>query len=348
MSQGRQMLCTTVFYHADGDDHEDVHEEPLNGEASVLTATQGAAESESLEQPVPWDDAAQDGGEAAPDDVGEVDEFVIDDVSSKTPLMSLQGYWEEITDGITILVDGDEVDFHDGKGRLQLSETSESLVLEKATLIGGLPDLAVWRGADGETMVWIRAPHIAKDPEFESHFNRFKTCRLLLRGQLSKAIEEENWKRVSAMEAAWDSTWGMTKDLSLKTEMRLASGRFLVPGVCVKHKHLHFRAVVLGCEAFVRAPVAKMLTERERSVSGRRASYRSKAVYCCLMDERDTPSGGVTWIVESDIVPCTDFYPLKNRFADSLLTAKDNIKGYLPGAMLQAALKRQSLGMPLY
>lgn len=261
-------------------------------------------------------------------------------------LMSLQGYWEEVTTGVSICVKGNKVDFHDAQPHRELQATADGVCLKDVKLIGGLPDFAIWRRSDGMEMVWVRAPHIAEDPDFPVRFHRFKLCRLVLRSQLVKVVLEEKWEGAAAMMDAWRSTWGGPKDMTPEQELRLAAGRYLVPGVCVRHKIINFRAVVIGCEPFVRAPVAKRLSDRERGITGPTLSYRHQPIYCCLIDDRDAPGGGVAYVPESDLEFTTDFFPLESRFADSLLERHDCIKGYLPATILKQALKRQGFGMP--
>lgn len=260
--------------------------------------------------------------------------------------MGLQGYWEEVTTGMTILVEGYEVDFHDGRGRRQLEERAKGVTLKRLTLEGGLPDLAYWRHEKGMSMVWSRAPHVAADPGFQARFHRYKMSRVVLRSQLIKAVDEEDWEAAAAIQATWESTWGGTKDTTPEEELRLSRGRFLVPGACVRHKIFNYRAVILGCEPFVRAPVARIWSERERSSAGGADFYRFSPVYCCLIDDRDAPGGGVTYVPEAELEFCPAFYPLQSRFAEALFEAKDGIRGYMPTMALKQALQLQGDGLP--
>merc|ERR1712203_147282 len=122
-------------------------------------------------------------------------------------------------------------------------------------------------------------------------------------------------------------------------------GRFLVPGVCVRHKIFNFRAVVLGCEPWIRAPLLQLGSISKRSSIDSPLS-RLQPTYCCLVDERDAPGGGVTYAVERDLHIASDVYPLQSRFVEQMLRKHGCIRGYLPGSMLRVARKRQSRGLP--
>jgi len=264
----------------------------------------------------------------------------------QTELAALQGYWEEIQSGLTIKVEDGGVDFHDGEGVRELSEDPDGLRLKGAVLAGGLPDLAVWRLADGtEAMVWARAPHVEDDPTYAATFYRFKLHRSILRTKLVQALAAEDYRAAAGMQEAWQSTWGAGEQAAPQQELRLARGRFFVPGVCVRHKVFDFRAVVLGCEPWIRAPVLKMMSEDER-VSPNLPCYRLQPVYCCLVDDRDVPGGGCTFALEDDLEIAPDVYPLQSSFAQHFLEAQDSIQGYLPGVRLKAAMKLQSVGLP--
>jgi len=271
-------------------------------------------------------------------------------------LAILQGYWEELHTGMTVKVANDEVDFHDGQGMCKFTEGAEGLSLKGAVLAGGLPDLAVWQKGDRtEFMVWARAPHIENDPTYAATFYKFKLHRTILRTKLVNALAAEDYKTASGIQETWQSTWGAGEDVTPQKELRLARGRFLVPGVCVRHKIFKFRAAVLGCEAWIRAPALKMLSEL-RSASPRTKSaqtalsdtklHRLQPVYWCLIDERDAPNSGCSLALEKDLEVAPDVYPLQSSWTKDYFEAHESIQGYLPGLKLKRAMKLQSVGLP--
>jgi len=230
-------------------------------------------------------------------------------------LAALQGYWEEIQSGLTIKVEDGGVDFHDGEGVRELSEDPDGLRLKGAVLAGGLPDLAVWRLADGtEAMVWARAPHVEDDPTYAATFYRFKLHRSILRTKLVQALAAEDYRAAAGMQEAWQSTWGAGEQAAPQQELRLARGRFFVPGVCVRHKVFDFRAVVLGCEPWIRAPVLKMMSEDER-VSPNLPCYRLQPVYCswsttAMCQAEDAPlHSRMTWRSPPTSILCRALLP---------------------------------------
>eukprot|EP00443_Scrippsiella_acuminata_P071486 CAMPEP_0115390374 /NCGR_PEP_ID=MMETSP0271-20121206/10169_1 /TAXON_ID=71861 /ORGANISM="Scrippsiella trochoidea, Strain CCMP3099" /LENGTH=436 /DNA_ID=CAMNT_0002813915 /DNA_START=88 /DNA_END=1398 /DNA_ORIENTATION=- len=264
---------------------------------------------------------------------------------ARTELMALQGYWEEIKSGLTVRVVNDEVDFHDGKGMRKFTEAPDGLWMKQVRLVGGLPDLALWRRADGMEMVWARAPHIEDDPTFHATFYQYKLRRTLLRAKLVRALRKEDYRAAAKIQKAWQSAWGAGEDVTPQQELRLARGRFLVPGACVRHSVFNFRAVILGCEPWIRAPLLKMNSTGKRA-SSNSPQDRLQPVYCCLVDERDAPGGGVTYALEDDLYIASDVYPLQGRFVERMLREHECIQGYLPGSTLGVSRKRQSRGLP--
>jgi len=70
-------------------------------------------------------------------------------------------------------------------------------------------------------------------------------------------------------------------------------------------------------------------------------------LYHCLLDERDVPEGGATFVSECDLEPCEDAFPVQSRFASHFLEERAEIRGYVPGEVLKQAIRRQRAGMPL-
>jgi len=265
---------------------------------------------------------------------------------ARMELETLQGYWEELHTGMTIKVTNGEVDFHDGQDMRKFTEGAEGLSLKGAVLAGGLPDLAVWDKGDATGfMVWARAPHVEDDPTYAATFYKCKLHRTILRTKLLNALAAEDYKAAASIQEVWQSTWGAGENATPQKELRLAGGRFLVPGVCVRHKVFKFRAVVLGCEAWIRAPVLKMLTEA-KSASLDTTLHRLQPVYWCLVDKRDAPGSGLSVALEKDLEIAPDIYPLQSPFVKDFLEAQDSIQGYLPGVRLKRAMKTQSVGLP--
>lgn len=265
----------------------------------------------------------------------------------KQQLMGVQGYWEELDTGMTVEVTGDMVDFNDGNGPSQLELDPEGLSLRGRRLAGGFPELAVWQQRDsGKAMVWARAPHIDADPVYPFRFFGYKASRTILRSSLVKAVKAECYDEAANLMKAWRSTWGLPEKATTEQELRLAPGRYFVPGVCVRHAKYGFRAVVLGCEPFIRAPVARVMSAEQRKAKSGLPDYRLQSICICLVDDRDSPRGGISYILEEDLVTADDVYPIQSKYSEALLEPEDCLRGYIPGAVLRAAMKRQSFGLP--
>jgi len=262
-------------------------------------------------------------------------------------LQALQGHWEDLTMGFIVDIDGDEANFNDGTGIWKAELGSDGLVLRGAHFLGGLPDLASWRLPNDRDMVWERLdPEIVNETQLHKHFLNYKLARTMLRRRISVAIAEKDFEVAYALEECWEDGWGFHNETTTpEQELRLRLGCFLVPGACVVHRRFGFRAVVLGCEPWVRAPLARRLSAREREASGTR-TYRLQPLYCVLVDEGDYLGGGAFWVPEADLEPPKDVFPLQSRHKDRLLEEHETIQAYLPGAALTQAARRQHLRMP--
>lgn len=269
--------------------------------------------------------------------------------SSSTPagstLAGLQGHWEGLTTGVMIEVVGDEVDFYDGTDRWKVTEAANRLELRGAHFCGGLPELAAWRRGDGSQEVWQRAdPELVQSAAWAKLFMDYKLSRTRLRQDLCLALEED-LTAAAELQERWDGMWDLPQGTTLERELRLAAGRFLVPGVCVRHRSHGFRAVVLGCEPWVRAPMARQLGLAQDAAGA--GSYRLQPIYCCLLDDRDCPEGGgAVFVPERDLEPAPDAFPQQSRFAGPLLKRRDAVRGYTPGKYLKLEMRRQQLGIP--
>jgi len=262
-------------------------------------------------------------------------------------LQALQGHWEDLTMGFIVDIDGDKANFNDGTGLWKAELGSDGLCLRGAHFLGGLPDLASWRLPDDRDMVWERLdPEIVNETQLHKHFLNYKLARTMLRRRISVAIAEKDFEVAYALEECWEDGWGFHNETTTpEQELRLRLGCFLVPGACVVHRRFGFRAVVLGCEPWVRAPLARRLSAREREASGTR-TYRLQPLYCVLVDDRDVPGGGALFVPEADLEPSKDVFPLQSRHKDRLLEEHETIQTYLPGTALKQAARRQHLGMP--
>jgi len=267
-------------------------------------------------------------------------------VAGMALLADLQGYWEDLASGFVIEINGCEADYNDGTGPWEATLTSDGLCLRSSTFVGAMPGLIEWRRPDGSQMVWARADHVIEDPTWAEHFLRYKAARIVLRRHMVASLKEEDYSSAASLQEAWHTTWGYGKDVTPSQELRLAAGRYFVQGAMVRHTRHKLRAVILGCEPWVRATHAKRMSEAEREMPEWGRSYRSQPLYCCLIDDRDVPGGGVVFIPERDLEPADDAYPLESRFADALLEAEDGIRGYVPKQPLRAAAQRQMIGIP--
>jgi hemimethylated DNA binding protein len=225
---------------------------------------------------------------------------------------------------------------------------SDGLFVRGAQFLGGLPDLASWRLLhDRELMCWERLdPEIVNDAHFHTNFLKYKLARTQLRRRISAAMAQMDFDVAGALLDFWESGWGFHSECTTpEQELRLNAGRFFVPGACVVHRRFGYRAVVLGCEPWVRAPLARRLSAQEREASGA-GMYRLQPLYCVLADDRDVSGGGALFVPETDLEPSKDVFPIRSRHKGRLLEEHETIQAYLPGAALKQAARRQHLGMP--
>jgi len=186
-------------------------------------------------------------------------------------------------------------------------------------------------------------PVVLRDTKWPELFLNYKVARLLLRMRLCRALAAEDYYSASALQEAWRGSWGFPKGATPEQQVRLATGRFLVPGVCIRHRQHGYRGVVLGCEPWARALMARRLPVGPLEGVPRTL----QPLYHVLVDERDAARLGAAFVAECDLEPCTDAFPVKSRFVGRLLEPHDEIQGYLPGEVLKQAIRRQHHGMPL-
>mmetsp|Transcript_94282 Transcript_94282/g.181823 ORF Transcript_94282/g.181823 Transcript_94282/m.181823 type:complete len:415 (+) Transcript_94282:82-1326(+) len=261
-------------------------------------------------------------------------------------LQALQGHWEDLAIGFVVDIDGDKANFHDGTGTWKTEVGSSGLTLRGATLLGGLPDLAAWRIRGNMDMIWQRLdPEIVNEAQLHKRFFHYKWARTMLRRRISSAMAQQDFETAGALLLLWKRGWGFHGETTLEQELRLHAGRFLIPGACVVHRRFGYRAVVLGCEPWVRAPRAHALSAQEREASGTRM-YRLQPLYCVLVDDRDMAGGGALFVPEADLEPSQDIFPIHSCHKDRFLEESEAIRAYLPGRVLKQAARRQHLGMP--
>jgi len=277
------------------------------------------------------------------------DEMAFSGEKPTPEMVALQGTWEDLASGCIIDIVGNIADFNDGTDIHHATHASEGLTLRGFIFRRAMEEgLLTWQRPEGGTMLWARADHVLHDPTWAKNFHHFKVSRTVLRRRLARALEEEDLESVSAMQLAWESAWGCPKEATPTQELRLAAGRHLIPGVCVRHRRHDLRAVVLGCEPWVRATHARRMTEEERDLAARPGlnSYRLQPMYCCLLDDRDISGGGIVFMPEADLIPDDEVYPLESTFVPTLLEPLDAIRGYIPKAPVRAAMARQQIGLP--
>mmetsp|Transcript_31668 Transcript_31668/g.67282 ORF Transcript_31668/g.67282 Transcript_31668/m.67282 type:complete len:380 (-) Transcript_31668:39-1178(-) len=262
-------------------------------------------------------------------------------------LSSLQGRWEDNV-GHSIEVLGDEVNFFDETGLWKLEEDcySGTISVQGALLVGGLPDLPLWRFPNGREWYWTRPdPVVLAGAAWSELFLDFKVARLLLRKSLCQAVAAEDFEAAAGLDMAWRGTWGCPRGTTPEQQVRLAAGRTLVPGAVVKHRRHGYRGVIVACEPWANAAMARRLANGG-------SAARLQPLYHVLVDERDTPPGFSTAahivpVAESDLEAHEAAFPVQGRLVNSLLVRREEIRGYLPGAPLKAAMRRQRRGMPI-
>jgi len=257
-------------------------------------------------------------------------------------LQALQGHWEDLAMGFVVDIDGDEADFNDGTGIWKAEVGSSGLTLRGALLLGGLPDLASWRRPDGREMIWQRLdPEIVNGAQLHKQFLNYKWARTMLKRRISTAMAQQDFEVAGALLILWKRGWGIKNETTtLEQELRLRAGCFLVPGACVVHRRFGYRAAVLGCEPWVRAPLVRRLSAQDTRWC------RLQPLYCVLVDDRDVAGGGALWVPETDLEPSKDVFPIQSCYKDRLLEEHETIQAYLPGTALKQAARRQHLGMP--
>lgn len=254
-------------------------------------------------------------------------------------LMSgLQGCWED-NFGRTIEVSGTWARFNDGTAAWKMEAKREVLWLRGARVIGGSRRQPVWQWRDGVRWVWARPRSCGDGPEedtaFATIFRQYKSERAGMMRQAWAAIVTEDFRMAAALQTAWREG-NLPSEASLMQQACLAAGKYLIPGVCIRHRRTGHHGVIVSCHPCAIGPAAS------RESSARRP-------YChCLMDEREqSGSEFVAFVAEDEIEACPTGFPVLNRLTKRLLIRCDELRGYLPSPTLEEVLKEQRKGESL-
>lgn len=247
-------------------------------------------------------------------------------------LGGLQGFWED-NFGRTVEVSGDVVHFNDGTGAWRIHSEREVVWLRGARVVGGSKQQPVWQWHDGVKWIWTRRSLARpEDAAFSAIFQQYKSDRERLRRRVWAAALVEDFQEAARARAEW-AEGGLPAHASLMQEARLAAGKFLAPGVCIRHRPTGHRGVVVSCHPRPTGPAAK-----EARSSG-------QPFYHCLMDERDRSGFEyVAFVPEDELEASSDSFPVLNRLTRRLLVRCDELEGYLPSPVLEEVLNEQHRG----
>lgn len=258
-------------------------------------------------------------------------------------LRALQGKWLDNI-GLYIEVKDAEAIFSDGTGAWPITDDGDVLWVRGARLRSSDdPDKLTWDLRHGVAWVWRRQPPLPPEVEAWSRlFLAYKDRRLQIRYRLWYAVTTEEYGEAAQAFSAWLYGEDAPLEAPAEQQIRLAAGRHIVPGVCIRHRRSGYRAIVLACEPWGRAP-----TVGQMKLGRGGLPRKSQPVYHCLVDERDQEGGRLAFVTEEDIEVCEKTFPVRNRFASDLLMECPEIKGYLPGPGLLKALSLHKDGGPL-
>lgn len=260
---------------------------------------------------------------------------------------SLQGQWEDDV-GLSIKVNGNEVDFGDGTGAWRLqADALTGLSLElRGTRFVGTKESPMWQFPNGVRRSWNRPEAITPEQlKWRELFLSYKAERQQLRRQLWSSLVAQETQRSTELVERWTSG-AVAEDLQLELEQqaRLFSGRYIVPGSCFVHRLYGYRAVVLCCEPWCTAGRAW----KRRMGVAKLLRGELQPFYHCLVDERDRPGGQVTFVGEDNVTVDADTadaaFPLQHPLVPALLIRCDELKSYLPSPMLETALAAHRKG----
>eukprot|EP00747_Dinoflagellata_sp_TGD_P028011 gnl/TRDRNA2_/TRDRNA2_132973_c0_seq1.p1 gnl/TRDRNA2_/TRDRNA2_132973_c0~~gnl/TRDRNA2_/TRDRNA2_132973_c0_seq1.p1 ORF type:complete len:425 (+),score=70.67 gnl/TRDRNA2_/TRDRNA2_132973_c0_seq1:73-1347(+) len=250
---------------------------------------------------------------------------------------NLQGIWEDDV-GLKIVIIGKKVQFTDGTNAWPLEITAAGKLTLRGAEFVGTPDQPRWRFPNGMERYWSRPEPVTPEQEsWKRAFLEYKELQVQLLRQLWAAASAEDFKEAARLRTAYtEGGTSIPAEASLAQQARLFAGRRLVPGVCFKHSKYGYRGVIIGCEPWCNAPVAW----RANMGIANLPRGEQQPFYHCLADMRDRP-GQTTFVAEENLVPSAEAFPIEHPFVGELLIQCDEIQGYLPGPMLDEALKQQ-------
>mmetsp|Transcript_110827 Transcript_110827/g.220431 ORF Transcript_110827/g.220431 Transcript_110827/m.220431 type:complete len:329 (+) Transcript_110827:70-1056(+) len=255
-------------------------------------------------------------------------------------IQSLQGDWGDDI-GLQIQIIGSEAFFSDGTGpwpfEWQGSEEDGAPYLRGAKFVGTV-QAPMWRFRTGVERHWARTKAAgADDGVWARHFLSFKAQRLHLRHELRKAYEAIDCDRIAMLKAS-EEDHPSSQGLTDRQQTMLHDGRWILPGVCFRHRKFGYTGVVFGHDATCSFPAAW----RARWVPGR-PDAEAQPYYHCIVDERDRPGFQTRYVAQENMEPDDLIFPVQSRLADDLLLRCDAIGCYLPGKLLSGRLQQQEV-----
>jgi len=273
----------------------------------------------------------------------EVQGQVLSSPRLQSVIQALQGEWGDDSGG-QIEIQGAEAFFSDGTGRTgpwpfewQGNEEDGTPVLRGAKLVGTV-HAPLWRFPTGEECHWARMKAAgADDSVWKKQFLNFKAQRLHLRHQLREAYEALDYNRIAMLKASEEEP-PSSLGLSDQQQALLHSGRWILPGVCFRHRKFGYAGVVIGHDATCTYPPAW----RARWVPGR-PDAEAQPYYHCIVDERDRPGQQMRYVAQENMEPDDLIFPVQSRLAEHLLLRCSAIGCYLPGTLLSVRLQQQEV-----
>lgn len=258
----------------------------------------------------------------------------------QSAIQALQGDWGDDI-GLQIQIVGGEAFFSDGTGpwpfEWQGSEEDGAPILRGAMLVGTV-QAPMWRFPTGVERQWARMKAAgADDMVWAKHFLSFKAQQLLLRHQLREAYEALDYDRIAMLKASEEDS-PSSQGLTDHQQALLHNGRWILPGVCFRHRKFGYAGVVIGHDATCTYPPAW----RARWVPGR-PEAEAQPYYHCVLDERDRPGHQTRYVAQENMEPDDLIFPVQSRLADDLLLRCNTLGCYLPGKLLSVRLQQQEV-----
>eukprot|EP00930_Biecheleria_cincta_P098977 TRINITY_DN9062_c0_g1_i1.p1 TRINITY_DN9062_c0_g1~~TRINITY_DN9062_c0_g1_i1.p1 ORF type:complete len:367 (+),score=62.99 TRINITY_DN9062_c0_g1_i1:60-1103(+) len=257
----------------------------------------------------------------------------------------LEGTWVDEA-GLEIRVCGGLAHYGNEAGQAHaLSTGSDGDVCLRDGRLTLHDDLPVWDFGSVQQK-WVRAkPKLHNNNSWEDYFRRYKSERLNVRRQLHRVYEKLDLEKIPLMQSAWQGGMGFAMVIPQEHRQRLLEGKFIVPGSCVLHHKLRYRAVVLACEPWCTATPEW----RASHLSSRSLRWgEEQPFYHCIVDERDRDSSEeldqVAFLAEEEIQSSDFAFPVQSSLQFSLLLHSEVLGAYLPNKGLVEALQAQRLG----